>query len=75
MKQPEVTRFGILDMQVCVPEQFTDEQVIAFANEANPTGVSNGWVIRRQGDKFLSGCDERVPCQDRAGCVHIMLDC
>lgn len=70
----EVTRRGLLDMQVCVPKESTDEEVLAFAEEQNPCGTQNGWSIRRQGSKFLSGCDERVQCVDHEDCVHIMLD-
>jgi len=34
MKQkPEVTRCGALDMQVCVPNSWTDEQVKEFADQ------------------------------------------
>lgn len=72
---PEVTRRGISDMQVCVPVDWTDDQVKAFADTENPAGTENGWFIRRQGDKALAGCDERVKCEGRAGAVHIMLDC
>lgn len=72
---PEVTRSGLLSMQVCVPSSFTDEQVEDFANSANPAGTQHGWQMRRNGDEALAGCDERVPCQQRAGCVHVMLDC
>lgn len=73
--KPEVTRNGILSMQVCVPAGWTDEQVEHFANKENPAGTSGGWGIRKEGDKWLSGCPERVQCEQRAGCVHIMLDC
>lgn len=70
----EVTQYGVLDCQVCVPESFTDEEVLAFANAANPCGTSLGWAIRKQGDVGLAGCDERVKCTGREGYVHIMLD-
>lgn len=73
--QPEVTRRGLLGMQVCVPESFTDEQAEEFANNDTPTGIESRWTIRREGDPALCGCAERVPCEDRAGCVHIMMDC
>jgi hypothetical protein len=72
---PEVVRNGALSMQVCVPKQFTDEQVEEFANSANPSGTQNGWRIRRQGDEALAGCDERVQCAERGDCCHVMLDC
>lgn len=69
-----VTRAGLLDMQVCVPAEFTDDQVLEFAERENPCGTTAGWQIRRAGDPHLSGCDERVQCQERPDHVHIMLD-
>lgn len=70
----EVTKRGMLDMQVCVPADWTDEQAVAFAERAYPCGTTNGWVIRREGDEALAGDPERRPCEKRAGHVHIMLD-
>lgn len=70
----EVTRRGALDMQVCVPADWTDEQVKSFADRANLCGTEHGWAIRKQGDPALAGCDERVKCHDRENHVHIMLD-
>ena len=72
--EPEVTRRGALGMQVCIPEDYTDEQVIQFAEAENPCGTMNGWCIRKEGNKNLLGMPERNPCQSRLGCVHIMLD-
>lgn len=71
---PEVTRTGFLDMQVCVPENWTDAEVTEFANIHNPCGTTGGWVIRKEGDPALAGDPERCPCDDRTGFVHIMLD-
>lgn len=70
----EVTRRGALDMQVCVPGDWTDEQVKTFADKENPCGTENGWFIRKQGDKALGGDLERSPCSAGGGLVHIMLD-
>lgn len=72
--KPEVTRYGLLDMQVCVSQEWTDEQVREFAESTYPCGTSNGWQIRRQGDEALAGSDERTKCEGREGFVHIMLD-
>lgn len=72
--QPEVTRVGVLDMQVCVPHDWTDEQIKAFADRENLCGTQNGWSIRREGDKALAGAKERVQCNGRTGFVHVMLD-
>lgn len=77
--EPIVTRIGLLDMQVCVPGEWTDEQIVEFANRENLAGTTNGWQIRRQGDPALGGTNERVPCaapaRDGAGFVHVVLDC
>jgi hypothetical protein len=70
----QVTHFGFLDCQVCVPETFTDEQVLAFASEANPCGTEAGWQISREGSKYLAGSPERARCDGLAGFVHLMLD-
>lgn len=74
-EKPEVTRHSLLGMQVCVPLDYTDAQVEDFANMNNPTGIESRWTIRRQGDPALSGCDERVQCEQRTGFVHVMLNC
>jgi hypothetical protein len=71
---PMVTRTNPLDMQVCVPAGWTDEQVKAFADREHLCGTTNGWQIRRQGSTLLSGAPERINCSVRAGFVHVMLD-
>ena len=68
-------RFGFLDMQVCVPTDWTDQQVEEFANRINPTGTEYPWKIRRNGSPYLRGALERVTCQEDTANVHIMLDC
>ena len=37
----QVMRTGLLDMQVCVPKEWTDEQVLNFAEKENPCGTVN----------------------------------
>lgn len=71
---PQVVRVGGFSIQVCVPATWTDDQVKDFADRENLCGTTNGWQIRREGDEALAGAAERVPCQLRADCVHVMLD-
>ena len=73
-KMPEVIRMGSLDIQVCVPENWVDDQVKEFADREIVCGTVLGWQVRKAGDKLLMGCSERVPCAERRGFVHIMLD-
>lgn len=70
----EITMRGALSMQVCVPADWTDDQVKEFADRENLCGTEHGWFIRKEGDKGLAGDHERVACASRDGCVHIMLD-
>ena len=74
MMMPEVTICGVISMQICVPEKYTDDQAIAFAEDKNPCGTLHGWQIRREGDRLLADSNERVSCDGRTGFVHIMLD-
>lgn len=69
-----VTRMGLFHMQVCVPLDWGDEQVLNLANNENPCGTEHGWVIRKESDESLGNDPERQPCEEREGFVHIMLD-
>ena len=74
-KGAEVVHRGLLNMQVCVPETWTDEQVVEFAEEHSPCGIDLGWRIRRQKDYPLYGyTSEREPCASDNRKVHIILD-
>jgi hypothetical protein len=74
MGKPQVIRHGALDMQVCVPRDWTDEQVTEFANREYFCGTELGWVIRKQGDRLLAGAPGRIECQSEPSHVHIVLD-
>ena len=73
-KKAGITRYGGIDMQVCVPKEYTDEQVKDFADNENPCGTPDGWVIRKEGSPFLKGSPERVQCDTNPDSVHITLD-
>lgn len=69
-----VTKMSLLAAQVCVPKEWTDEQAHDFLEREHPCGTSCGWVMRKQGDERLSGCDERVQCSDHSENCHIMFE-
>lgn len=73
-EEAQVTKMGALSMQVCVPADWTDEQVKTFADEENLCGTTHGWCVRKDGSDLLGNARERVPCEKRDGFVHIMLD-
>ncbi|SEN61221.1 hypothetical protein [Palleronia pelagia] len=70
----ELTRRGIFDLQVCVPSDWKDDQVVDFAETQFPSGTEDGWQIRREGNHDLRGDPERVQCSKHSTRVHIMLD-
>lgn len=72
--KPNLVRASLLDMQICVPKEYTDEQVIEAAELLNPSGTKNGWQIRKQGHEDLRGDDERVTCAKWDENVHVTLD-
>ena len=71
---PEIIRMSGLDVQACVPEDWPDERIISFAEQQYPCGTKHGWQVRHQGHRLLAGCPAKVPCSDREGFVHVMLD-
>lgn len=66
--KPEITQIGLLAMQVCVPKEFTDAEAEQFANAENPTGCNSNWGVRHE-------APVRVDCEEREGCVHLVLTC
>ena len=75
MPNPTVTHRGALSMQVCVPSDWTNDQILRLTNIENPAGTELGWFIRREDDPALAGAPERQPCETHPGWVHVMLDC
>ncbi len=74
---PMVTRTGVFDCQVCVPEDWTDEQASEYVAMANPCGTSMGWCLRKQDAYKAPGSsdqNERQPCEERDNYVHITFD-
>ena len=72
---PRVTKLARLDMQVCVPWDWTDEQIVEFASRECPMVTEgNKWAIRREGSPLLVVAQEREPCLGRTGYIHVTLD-
>ncbi len=39
---PQIIRCGMFDIQVCVPEDWSEDQIIAFAEKEYPCGTEQG---------------------------------
>lgn len=74
MQKPEVIRENLLDMQVCVPGDWSDKQVEDFANKERFCGTTSGWRVRKEGNERLGGYPERNPCSNGNGYVHVTLE-
>lgn len=62
MSAQTIRRKG-LSVQVCVPADWTDEQIKEFAERDTPCGTENGWFI----DSDLG----RVTCEGIPGVGHV----
>ncbi len=69
---PIIVRAGLLTIQCCVPKEYTDQQIIEFAERHNPCGTQHGWSVRKEGNCFNS--PERVECTKHKENVHVLLD-
>lgn len=63
-----ILRNRIFDTQVCVPSDWTDEEVERFVNAENPSGTERRWTIRRTEPV-------RAQCAGLADHVHVVLEC
>ena len=72
---PTVLVEKMFDLQVCVPKDWTDNDVEQFANSRSPAGTQNGWKVMHTGHKYLGGDPERVVCSDNPEYVHMRLEC
>lgn len=64
-QKPLLLEWGDDKIQVCVPYDWTEEQMIRFAKGMYPTAHENGWKVDRS--------NERVPCAHRPEFVHVLL--
>lgn len=71
-----ILQMGVLAVAVCVPKDWTEKQIIAFAEREYPCGTSAGWNIRREAraQELRSDQHERQPCDELPDHVHMVLD-
>lgn len=62
-QDPAIVHIGVFDFHVCVPGDWSDEQIEDFAESACECGKFGEWKV--QGD--------RLDCPNREGFVHMSL--
>lgn len=75
MEKPEILVKKPLGMRLCVPDTYTDEQIVKFAELENSCGTTGGWHVAKEGDECLCGCEARYKCDARPGFVHVVVYC
>ena len=70
---PQVIRNGLLNMQLCVPNEWDDNQIITFAQWQNPAGTTTGWCVTPEGHETLAGSPARVTCAQRKRFIHVLV--
>ena len=76
MPVPTLLRLGFIDCQVCVPRDWTDEQVEAFAEQVQPLYDSGlQWEVLPDGHAHLDGDPQRNQCEAHPEMVHVKLEC
>lgn len=71
MREPQVVRYNLLSIQVCVPKTFSNGEAEEFANTSHPTGIESQWQVV-SGDE---SSPERAQCVEDHDCCHIVLQC
>ena len=73
MAEAQIIRIGFFQMQLCVPKEFSDKEIIEFAERENPAGTQNGWNLVRDGDEILGGDSARVQCLEIEDNIHVVV--
>jgi hypothetical protein len=70
---------GLCGMQVCAIADATDEEILKFCNQQNPSGTAGGWglVVRKQEEGSLFQIKENLPvtCSEFPERKHFMVLC
>lgn len=65
---------GLCACSVCVPADWTKEQIESEANRKSPTGISSKWGISEE-PKFATGHENGCDCDQVKSRKHWLLNC
>ena len=70
-----VLRMNLCGLRVCVPREWSNDEITDFANTERPTGIKSCWVVAENGASVLGGDQARIRCADDREKVHVVLYC
>jgi len=72
-QEASILRNSVFIVQVCVPKDWTDQEVIDFTERECPNRGTFNWSIVRTGDRLLDDNPRRVNCAENENFVHMVL--
>lgn len=61
-------------LALCGSSEWTESEILAYAEEHRPAGTSRGWALVSEGDSRLGGSRQRTPCPDTGRvAVHVVV--
>lgn len=70
-----IIKEGVFALGVCVPADWTDEQISQWATKVYHCGATSGWHVRKEGDRLITeDSPERGVCEKDPSRVHVVLD-
>lgn len=66
--------YGIVFLSLCVPADWTKEQIEEAANVLHPTGIQSSWAISDE-SHFASGQTNPCECERGPSFKHHLLNC
>lgn len=71
IEQPYIVQQDASTLVVCVPDDWTNDEIRTYANVACDRGLSHGWLLRS--DDTENEMEFRIPCCSRESHVHVLL--
>lgn len=72
--RPELIGSRLVSVQVCVPDNWSNDQVIDFVQRMPVSWEKEAWEVRKDGDVLLCGHPAKTPCKKKPGYIHMFLD-
>lgn len=71
----EIIKIGLFGMQLCVPKDWTEIEIIESIENTHACGTTGGWRIVKDGSGLLGDDPARVQCAEKSDFVHVLVEC